>query len=130
VRWEFTIEGPPSQKKNSPQIGWVRGKPRIFPDPKYRKWAKSAIQQLRLQWGARTPLGDKTTGVEVEAIFYLGKGQHFDLSNLFEALGDVMEDAGIVKSDFYIDGWSGSRRDRDRERPRVDFAVTLIAARR
>jgi Holliday junction resolvase RusA-like endonuclease len=138
VRHLLLIHGPPAQKKNSPQIGYVgkrcplckRGQPRVFPSKEYRIWSRAAIQELRAQWRGMPPLGDKKVGLIVTATFYLAKGQHFDLSNLIEAVGDVLEEAGVVTSDYYIDSWGTSHRDRDPDNPRVEIEVIVSAARR
>jgi Holliday junction resolvase RusA-like endonuclease len=128
----LVIEGLPSQKKNSPQIGYVgkkcpvcgRGQPRVFPDPKYRKWEKLAIPQLQAQWMGRPAVGGKKHPLRIDAVFYLGKRQHYDLSNLLAALGDVLEKAGVITSDYWIDSWGDSRRDRDWDRPRVEIILS------
>lgn len=143
MKWNLTISGPPAQKKNSPQIGYLgkrckacgRGQPRIFPDPKYRKWVKRAVPELKAQWvdgvGAqREPVGDKVVGLIVNAVFFLGKRQHFDLSNLIEALGDALEASGVVSSDYYIDSWGTSHRARDWDNPRIEIELVLSSARR
>jgi Holliday junction resolvase RusA-like endonuclease len=133
VPWSLIIVGKPAQKKNSPQVGYVgrrcplckRGTPRIFPDPQFRTWARSAVKQLRLQWTESEPLGTKHSPVVVSAIFYLAKRQHPDLDNLLSAVADVMQSAGIIKNDYWILSWGDSRRSRDNANPRVQIELDL-----
>lgn len=129
--WNLVIEGPPASKKNSLQLGQVgrkcpacnRSQMRVFPSKDYRKWERSALKQI--QW-PDPPLGSKDQPVWVRAAFYLAKRQRPDLTNLEEAVGDMLEKAGVISNDYWIASWDGSRKFKDWDRPRVEITIRLL----
>jgi Holliday junction resolvase RusA-like endonuclease len=133
VIWNLVVDGPPASKKNSQQLGYVgkkcpacgRALMRIFPSKDYRNWERSALKQLAPQWHD-PPLGSKDQILWVRAVFYLAKRQRPDLTNLEEAVGDLLEKAGVITNDYWIGSWDGSRKAKDWEEPRVEITIRLM----
>jgi hypothetical protein len=68
--------------------------------------------------------------VLVEAIFYRERDVG-DLAGYIQALGDVLEVAGVVSNDRLIAGWPIPRDGRlplrkDAERPRIELFITPV----
>lgn len=106
-------------------LEWAAEKvrPRIAPSQAYRKYERIAVPQMRAAWrrtGHTEPLDGPCA---IEAIYYLGGRQRPDLHGLFEATGDLLMEAGVIKSDYWVTSWDGSRRLRDTERPRVELVI-------
>ena len=49
-----------------------------------------------------------------------------DAVNFYEAIGDALEDAGVVINDKWITQWDGSRMFIDRLRPRIEVTLTPL----
>lgn len=142
----FVIRGAPRSKKNSPRVvnigplcrtcGKRGGFPKVLPSLAYEEWEADAVKQCM---GIKTKL--RNAGVElpivhpigVEALFYLAPTKDGvmrrdcpDLSNLLEAVGDMMQEAGIIQDDRQIADWDGSRRILGE--PRCEIFVTILEA--
>ena len=119
---KFTILLEPVTKKNSQQIIYVKGRAMIIPSKKYKDYEKKAVQLLLFC----TDHIDYP--VNIEAHFYMGTRRKCDLTNLLEALDDVLVKAGIIEDDNYniIAGHDGSRVHYDKENPRTEFIITQM----
>jgi Holliday junction resolvase RusA-like endonuclease len=69
--------------------------------------------------------------IGIEALFYLAPTKSGamrldcpDLSNLMEALADMLQEAGIIKDDRQIEDWDGSRRMLGE--PRVEVFIAIL----
>lgn len=113
------IPGAPRSKKNSQEIHWVRGRPRIAQSALYRDYAKSCLKNLQ-QWGNvcfKNP-------VHVKCLYYVPDKRRRDLTNLLAATHDILEAAGIVENDSLIVNLDGSRIvGVDKENPRVEIEI-------
>lgn len=115
----YIILGEPPVKKNSSQIVRRGKKPFLLPSKAYMSWKDAAILQLKTQHR-----GDPIEGeLHATFTFYVGARRKPDLSNLYEAPQDAMEEAGIINNDYFIVSHDGSRRRRDRENPRIEIAL-------
>ena len=49
-----------------------------------------------------------------------------DAVGLYESLGDLLQDGGILANDKLIEDWDGSRRLKDARNPRVEIFLTIV----
>ncbi len=140
----FVVRGAPRSKKNSPRIvnigpmcrvcGKRGGFPKVLPSLAYEQWEVDAIRQCMtikpklIAAGIELPI---VHPIGIEALFYLaptaaGKMRLDcpDLSNLMEALADMLQEAGIIKNDRLIEDWDGSRRLLGE--PRVEIYIAIL----
>jgi Holliday junction resolvase RusA-like endonuclease len=117
----FTLFGKPASKKNSLKLVRVRGRVIPIQGDAYAKWRSIALPQLRIVWGRRKPI---ESPVHISAVFY--RDRRCDLVNLIQSIGDLLQEAGIVKNDRLIASWDGSRivtNKLERERAEIMLAV-------
>lgn len=118
---KFTIPLPPISKKNSQRIVTNRatGKPFIMPSEQYERYERDAAYFIPR--GARI-----TEPVNVKCLFYMPTRRKVDLTNLLEAIDDVMVKAGLLADDNYtvIESHDGSRVLYDKDRPRTEIIIT------
>lgn len=122
TKLELTIEGVPRSKKNSQQIIRVGGKPRLIQSKAYREYEKDAVAQIEAMhkaWHIDFPCN-------VKVIFYRPTRVRCDLTNLLEAIDDVLVKAGVIEDDNWkiIVAHDGSRIRFDSERPRTEVTIT------
>jgi hypothetical protein len=125
---------PPRTKKNTPRI--VRkhsgvGRPILLPSAEYEEWERAALSVLiRSKICARRPegsvayLGNQIVHkVACRALVYR-KADWGDACGYYQAIGDLLERAGIVSNDRLIVAWDGSRLLKDPVCPRVEVELT------
>lgn len=111
----------PITKKNSQRIVVGKnGKPMIIPSKAYKQYEKDAILFLR-------PLGIDYP-VNIKCLFYMKTRRRVDLTNLLEAIDDIMVKAGTIKDDNceIVAGHDGSRVYYDKENPRTEIYIEEI----
>ena len=118
---EFTIPLPPISKKNSQRIMINRatGKPFIMPSEKYKQYERDAMHFI--------PRGKRIDEpVNVKCLFYMPTRRKVDLTNLLEAIDDVMVKAGLLSDDNsdIVQAHDGSRVLYDKIRPRTEIFIT------
>lgn len=122
----YTIKLPPISKKNSQQILTNRktGRPFIMPSAKFREYERNA--QWFLRPGPREPI---TCPVEVRCLFYMQTRRRVDLTNLLEAVDDILVTAGVLADDHsgIIVSHDGSRVLYDKVAPRTEITITRMA---
>ena len=116
---EFTIRLIPRTKKNSQQIIYVNGYPRIIPSKAYKQYEKDCKPFIPKIKTIREP-------VNVKAVYYMPTRRGVDLCNLHEALCDVLVRYGVVEDDNYkiIATMDGSRVEYDKHNPRTEVTIT------
>lgn len=121
---EFVIPLPPVSKKNSQRIMINRqsGKPFIMPSDQYKRYEWEAAFYIPRGVHINEP-------VNVKCLFYMPTRRKCDLTNLLEAIDDVMVKAGLLADDNYtvIESHDGSRVLYDKERPRTEVYITPAA---
>ena len=122
---KFTIPLPPISKKNSQRIMLNRatGKPFIMPSAKYKQYEAQAARHIPTGVHIKTP-------VNVRCLFYMPTRRKCDLTNLLEAVDDVLVKAGLLADDDYtvIESHDGSRVLYDKDNPRTEVYITLRIA--
>ena len=118
---KFTIPLAPISKKNSQRImtNSRTGKPFIMPSAVYKDYEREAA--LHIPRGVHI-----TTPVNIQCVFYMPTRRKCDLTNLLEAIDDVMVKAGLLADDNYtiIASHDGSRVFYDKDNPRTEIYIS------
>ena len=118
---KFTIPIAPITKKNHQQIIFHSGRPMVIPSKQYLQYEKDAMWFL--------PNVDTIEEkVNIKAVFYMPTRRRVDLTNLLQALLDVLVKYGILADDnskvvYSVDG---SYVDYDKENPRTEVEINGI----
>ena len=115
----MVIQGNPTTKKNSQSIIYRAGRPMIIPSAKYSEYEHMAGYYLSHK-------GDKLKGpLEITCIFYRDSKRRCDLTNLLEAIDDILVKYGVISDDDYktIVSHDGSRVYVDRDNPRTEIYI-------
>lgn len=121
----YIIPMPPTTKKNHQQIFRNRatGKPFVMPSAQYKSYEAAAGCFL-------TPRPNRPidTAVEVRCLFYMPTKRRLDLTNLLEAIDDILVRCGVLEDDHsgIIVSHDGSRVLLDRDNPRTEINITEI----
>lgn len=121
---EITIPLNPVTKKNSQRIIRCGNYSRIMPSKQYVQYEKDAGHFLK-HCGIEDPIAEP---VEVAAVFYMKTRRRVDLTNLLEAVDDVLVKYGILEDDnnHIIVSHDGSRVRYDKENPRTEITIRRI----
>lgn len=115
---KFTISIAPITKKNHQQIIYHSGRPMVIPSKQYLQYEKDAMWFL--------PNVDTIEErVNVKAVFYMPTRRRVDLTNLLQALLDVLVKYGILADDNskVVASVDGSYVDYDKENPRTEVEI-------
>jgi hypothetical protein len=129
---------------------------RVAPSEAYEEWLAAvlkfgpAIHHQLSQSGVSLPLRG---ALEVSAIFYRDRASASDLTGLMQAVGDALQapmytcqrcrkrsywreccgalkltrkGLGIILDDAQIESWDGTRRELDRDNPRIEVQIALL----
>lgn len=122
---KYTIPLQPRIKKNSQQILINRktGRPFVAQSDRYKRYEKDVLPFLRPK-----PPEPINTPVCVKCLFYLETRRKTDLTNLLEAIDDILVKHGILIDDNYtiIASHDGSRCFYDKENPRTEITIKSI----
>lgn len=120
--FQLTIPIEPKTKKNSQQIIMCKGRPMIIPSKQYKDYEKQAMMYLLFNPAC------VDYAVNVECHFYMGTKRKCDLTNLLEAVDDILVKAGILEDDNYtiIESHDGSRVHYDKENPRTEIFIREV----
>lgn len=120
---KFTIPLTPITKKNHQQIlrNKSTGRPFVAPSAQYKQYEKDVMRFI--------PKG-KTIDypINVKCLFYMPTHRRCDLTNLLEAIDDIMVKGRLLADDSYtvIVGHDGSRVLYDKQNPRTEVEITPI----
>lgn len=118
---KITIPLEPRTKKNSQKIIWQKGRPLIVPSDQYKQYEKDC--------GWFLPKGQKIDyPVNVQCVFWMKTKRKCDLTNLLEAIDDILVHHAVIVDDNYniIAGHDRSRVYIDREHPRTEIIIEEI----
>ena len=120
---KYTIKLPPITKKNSQQIltNPKTGRPFIMPSKQYKQYERDAAWFLTPR-----PPRPIECSLTVTCKFYLPTRRKTDLTNLLEAVDDILVHTGIIADDHYgiVTSHDGSRCYWDKENPRTEIIIT------
>ena len=116
---KFCIPIEPVTKKNSQQIAYTKtGRPFVVPSAIFKRYQKAAARYV--------PAGETLKGpVQVTGIFYRKTCRTVDLTNLLEALDDLLVECGLLADDSWkvIASHDGSRVRFDKDNPRTEVTI-------
>ncbi len=119
---KFTIPLAPISKKNSQRIMINRatGKPFIMPSAQYKQYERDAAYFIPRGVFVNVP-------VNIKCLFYMPTRRKCDLTNLLEAVDDILVAAGLLADDNYtiVESHDGSRCFVDRDNPRTEIIITI-----
>lgn len=119
---KFSILEAPVTKKNSQQIlvNHKTGRPFIMPSQRYKTYEKNAEQYM--------PQLDAPIdySINLKAVFYMPTRRRVDLTNLQEALCDLLVHYKIIEDDNckIVTTMDGSYVGYDKENPRTEVEIT------
>lgn len=114
----FTIKVEPRTKKNSQRIVNSGGRGWILPSRQFMEYEKNC--------GYFVPRGKMITEpVNIRCEFYMKTHRKCDLTNLLEAIDDVLVHYGTIADDNYsiVAGHDGSRVYVDKDNPRTEVWI-------
>jgi len=113
----FVIPLPPVTKKNSQRIVTNHGKAFVLPSKAFTEYERNAAIFV-----PKCQLDGK---FEVTAVFYMPTHRRVDLTNLLEALDDVLVSTGLLRDDCadVIASHDGSRVRYDKDNPRTEVYI-------
>ena len=93
-----------------------------MPSPQYKAYENKVIWYLK---GA-VPKEPINTSVNVKCLFFLPTRRKTDLTNLLEAVDDILVKAKVLADDNYtvVAAHDGSRCGYDKENPRTEIYIT------
>lgn len=123
-RVKMTILLRPITKKNSQQIviNKATGRPFIIQSKQYRQYEKDAGYFIKSK-------GMKINyPVEVKCLFYMPTKRRVDLTNLLEAIDDILVKYEVLADDNsnIVASHDGSRVLYDKQNPRTEIEITAI----
>ena len=143
----FRIYGPPRTKKTHGRIvtltpkGQKReychqckrqfGRQIILPSDQYTTWEGEALAQMPLIRSKLAAAGVSLPVVglvSIEARIYR-EANIGDTAGFIQAIGDMLQRAGILENDVQIEDWDGTRRLKDATNPRVEIFITVLEER-
>ena len=120
----FMIPINPVTKKNSQKIITNRTthRPMIIPSPDYTRYEKDC------GFFVKVPEKPIEHPVNVKCLFFRDSERRVDLTNLLEAIDDILVKYEVLKDDSfkYIYGHDGSRVYIDRENPRTEVYISWL----
>ncbi len=113
----------PRTKKNSQRIIRVHGKPIIVPSKQYKDYEKACMGYID-----DTDRKKIDYPVNVKCAFYMGTRRKCDLTNLLEAIDDILVKSEVLADDNYsiIESHDGSRVYYDNEFPRTVVEIRRL----
>ena len=120
ILYQAKIPLNPKTKKNNQQILYNCGKPFIAQNKAYKQYEKES------GWFLKKPDLPIKQPVNIKCLFYRDSERRVDLTNLLEAIDDILVKYGVIADDNFkiIAGHDGSRVLIDREDPRTEIIIT------
>lgn len=111
----------PRTKKNHQQIVRAGGRLIVVPSSQYKKYEKECEEHI-----SEDDKKNIDYPVNVECHFYMGTKRKCDLTNLLEAIDDILVHSKVLADDNYtiIQSHDGSRVHYDKEFPRTVVKIT------
>lgn len=124
MKLKFIIPLQPISKKNSQQImiNQKTGKPFIMPSKRFKEYEQAAAWFIPRDMFINYPCN-------VKCLFFMGSRRKCDLTNMLEAIDDIMVHCGLLADDNFtvIQSHDGSRVLYDKEKPRTEVYIEPVA---
>lgn len=106
------------------KTGGFKKTPYVAPSEAFSNYENKALWHIR-QLRQPRPID---TPVNVKCLFYMETRRKCDLTNLLEAVDDILVTAGVLADDNYtiIESHDGSRVFYDKENPRTEIYIENI----
>lgn len=121
---KIVVKMPPITKKNSQRIFYNqrKKKPFVAPSKAYKDYEGEAYMYF-LNYRERI-----NYPVNIKCLFYMPTRRKCDLTNLLEAIDDIMVKAEVIEDDNYtiVQSHDGSRVFYDKENPRTEIYIEEI----
>ena len=119
IVYEAMIPLNPKTKKNHQKIITIKGRPMIVQSEAYREYEKNA------GWFLKKPSKPIDYPVQVKCVFYRDSRRRCDLTNLLEAIDDILVKYKVLADDSFniIYSHDGSRVLVDKEKPRTEITI-------
>lgn len=119
----FVIPICPVTKKNHSQLIWRNGKAVIIPSKPYQQYEKDCAPFI--PHPSFAPINKQ---INLKAVFYMPTKRRVDLTNLLQALCDILVKYGLIEDDNskIIIGFDGSRVAYDHDYPRTVVEIAEI----
>lgn len=116
---QFTIPLDPVTKKNSGRIIRVGKYPKLLPSEAYTQYEKDCGYFLKGRGGRISE------PIEITCLFYMRTRRKVDLTNLLNAIDDILVHYGVIEDDNskIIVSHDGSRVFYDRDHPRTEVTI-------
>lgn len=119
----LTLAGTPRTKKNGETMTKVGTRTMLVPSAAYRGWEREAVPALVDAWKRGPIVGP----VNVAATIYRERAGG-DAANYYNAIADILEEAGVVVNDALVVSWDRTRMFVDKQRPRVELLLVPVGA--
>lgn len=118
---KFTIPLAPVTKKNHQRIIRVRNRPVVIPSEQYKKYEEDCMYFM-------PKIEAISNKVNVKAVYYMPTRRRVDLTNLHEALHDILVHYNVLADDNcnIIHSTDGSYVDYDKLNPRTEVFITEV----
>ena len=106
------------------QTGLIKRVPFISPSEQYKNYERQA------GWYINRRYININVPVNIKCLFYMPTRRRVDLTNLLEAVDDILVHVGIIEDDYYgiIAAHDGSRVFYDKDNPRTEIYITKLPA--
>lgn len=117
----FTIPVAPVTKKNHQQIIRAKGRYMVIPSKQYKEYEKVCGEYMPDVETIEEP-------IELKCLFYMPTHRACDLTNLLQAICDVLVKYKVIADDNFkiVFSVDGSRVLYDKEAPRTEVTITPI----
>lgn len=123
VNRKFTIPVVPRTKKNSQQVFVRNGRIINIPSKLYQQFEKEGLKVIHEKYRKKIDYP-----VNIKAVFYVETRRRIDLTNLLEALDDMLVKAEVILDDNrdIVASHNGSVVYWDKENPRIEVEITEV----
>ena len=122
ILWRGTIPLKPKTKKNHNRIVQCNGKPRPIPSKAFEEYQKEC------KWFIKSPAEPIDCKCNIKAIYYMPDRHRVDITNLHNALHDVLVHFRVIADDNckIVVSTDGSRVKVDKGNPRTEITITKV----
>lgn len=125
IIYEATIPLNPKTKKNSQRIVINRktNRPMVMQNEAYKEYEKNC------GWFLKIPDKPIDTPVNIRCVFYRENNIRCDLTNLLEAIDDILMKYGVIADDNFkiLVSHDGSRVYVDKNNPRTEITIETVS---
>ena len=113
----------PVTKKNHQSIVMVKGRRIVIPSKPYQEYEKKCKEYMP---ELRQPKPYFNEPINLECHFYMQTKRKCDLTNLLQAVCDILVKYGVLEDDNYsiVSSVNGSFVEYDKENPRTEIYIT------